>query len=191
MFPELLSTKLITIHTLWIFVAIAVIVTTIIGINFAKAYGLKIQFISDNSLLMILSGLVGGRILGVAENYYAYFYEFSFESLIKTLYVWDQNISAIGFVLGMLIYLYYICKKNERDIFKWLDALSPALLIGFAIGHLGEFFAGINYGKETGLPWGVNFESPAIKYAVPIHPTQIYAFLYTVALVAFIIWLSK
>lgn len=191
MFPELISTKFITIHTLWIFVAIALIVTTIAIINFSKSNGLKIQFLSDRSLQIVLSGLIAGRILGVAENYYAYFYEFSFDSLLRTLYFWDQTISATGFIIGMLVYLYFACKKNEQDFLKWLDALAPAILIGLAIGHLGEFFAGINYGRETGLPWGVNFESPAIKYTVPIHPTQIYAFLYSSALAAFIVWFSK
>ena len=191
MFPELISTKLITVNTLWVFVAIAIIVTTIAIINFAKANGLKIQFISDRSIWIILSGLALGRIFGVIENYYVYFYELSFESLIKTLFIWDQTISATGFIIGALAYLYYACRKNEQDFFKWLDALAPAILIGLAIGHLGEFFAGINYGKESGLPWSVNFESPAIKYTVPIHPSQIYAFLYTSAVGIAAIWASK
>ncbi|NIA02053.1 MAG: hypothetical protein GWP15_01590, partial [Nitrospirae bacterium] len=46
-------------------------------------------------------------------------------------------------------------------------------------------------GKPTPLPWGVNFESAQIKYTIPIHPTQIYAFLYTLAIAITLILISK
>ena len=76
----------------------------------------------------------------------------------------------------------YLAKKQEQDIWKWLDVLVPSFLIGIAIGSIGAFFDGINYGNETDLPWKMNFENPQVKLAVPIHPTQIYAFLYSAAI---------
>ena len=80
----------------------------------------------------------------------------------------------------MLIALFFLCKKNEQNFLKWLDVMIPSIIVALIFMHIGAFFDGINYGNETSLPWGVNFESPSIKYAVPIHPTQIYAFLYSI-----------
>jgi phosphatidylglycerol:prolipoprotein diacylglycerol transferase len=80
--------------------------------------------------------------------------------------------------LGFILCLYFLCKKQDQDFWKWLDVFVPAITLGIGLGSIGAFFEGINYGHETSLPWGVNFESPVIKYTVPIHPTQIYAFIY-------------
>jgi prolipoprotein diacylglyceryltransferase len=67
--------------------------------------------------------------------------------------------------------------------------LIPAFLVGLSVAAIGTFLDGRWYGNETSLPWGVNFESPSIKYTVPIHPTQIYIMLYSavIATIAIVI----
>lgn len=179
MHPILFDTKLFILHTLWVFFAIAIITASYTLIKMAIKNNLKIQFLADNAWKLILTGLIGGRILFVLSNYQSYFYEFNTDTFIRLLSFWDKGISIWGIILASLINFYLLCKKSDQNFLKWLDIIIPTIIIGLAIGHLGTFFDGINYGKETSLPWGVNFESPAIKYAVPIHPTQIYAFLYS------------
>jgi phosphatidylglycerol:prolipoprotein diacylglycerol transferase len=49
------------------------------------------------------------------------------------------------------------------------------LMIGHAIGILGSFVSGIDYGKPTDLPWGVVF--PVLGDGIARHPTQIYEFI--------------
>ncbi len=191
MHPEFIQTKYFTINTLWIFFAAALIVGTYIFIKLAVRNGLKIQFISEHSWGIILWSIVGARILSLILNYKTYFYEFSFTALIKVFYIWDKGLSITGALIALVIYLQYICKKNEQDFWKWIDVLTPSVLIGLSIGYIGTFFEGINYGKPTSLPWGVNFESSQIKYTIPIHPTQIYAFLYTLAIAITLILVSK
>jgi len=191
MYPELIQTKFFTINTLWIFFAAGIVIATYTFIKLTVRNGLKIQFISEHSWGFILWSLVGARILALAFNYKTYFYEFSFEALIKVFYIWDKGLSLTGALIAFLIFLLYICKKNEQDFWKWIDVLTPSVLIGLSIGYIGTFFEGTNYGKPTSLPWGVNFESSQIKYTIPIHPTQIYAFLYTLAISITLILISK
>lgn len=191
MYPEFIQTKYFTINTLWIFFAAALVVATYVFIKLTVKNGLKIQFIAEHSWGIILWSLVGARILSLILNYKTYFYEFSFEALIKVFYFWDKGLSLTGALIAFVIFLHYICKKNEQDFWKWTDVLVPSVLIGLSIGYIGTFFEGINYGKPTSLPWGVNFESSKIKYTIPIHPTQIYAFLYTLAIAVALILTSK
>lgn len=191
MYPEILQTKYFTINTLWIFFAAGLILATYVFIKLSIKNGLKIQFISEHSLGIIIWALIGARILSLILNYQTYFYEFSYEALIKTLYFWDKGLSLTGALIALVIYLYFICKKNEQDFWKWVDVLTPSILLGLSIGYIGTFFEGTNYGKPTSLPWGVNFESPQIKYTVPIHPTQIYAFLYTLIISITLILASR
>lgn len=191
MHPEFIQTKYFTINTLWIFFAAALIIGTYVFIKLTVRNGLKIQFISEHSWKIILWTIVGARVLSLILNYKTYFYEFSFEALIKVLYIWDKGLSLTGALIAFVLFLIYICKKNEQDFWKWIDVLTPSILIGLSIGYIGTFFEGINYGKPTSLPWGVNFESSQIKYTIPIHPTQIYAFLYTLTIAITLILAGK
>lgn len=188
--PTIFQSDFITIHTFWIFFAVAIIIASHQLIKLAIKNRLKIQFLSDNFLKLIISGLIGARIIGIIFNYQTYFYEFSIEALSRLFYIWDKGLSFWGAMLGILLYFYHITKKQDQNFFKWLDVIIPATILGLAIGHLGTFFEGTNYGIPTSLPWGVNFESPSIKYAVPIHPTQIYAFLYSSIIFASLIHLK-
>ncbi|MDX9970898.1 MAG: prolipoprotein diacylglyceryl transferase [Candidatus Gracilibacteria bacterium] len=191
MHPILFQTNSITIYTFWLFFGIAVIAGTYTLIKLSKIYNLKIQFLSDNVLLIILISLLGARIVSIIENYQNYFYELSLQNILSTLYIWDKGLNPWGAILAFLILFYFLCKKNGQSFSKWMDILTPSIIIIIAITSLGAFFDGINYGKETNLPWGVNFESPTIKYTVPIHPTQIYAFIYNIAISIFLIVLGQ
>lgn len=182
MHPIIFQTQLFTIYSLWIFFAIGLMATTYCLIHLSIKHRLKIQFLSENSWSIILMSIIGARIVSIITNFNIYFYDLSIDSFFNLFAIWDKGLSIWGAIISGLAYLYYICKKEDQDFFKWLDVIIPSIILGLAIGHLGAFFDGANYGRETSLPWGVNFENPAIKYAVPIHPTQIYAFLYSITI---------
>ncbi len=192
MFPELIQTKFFTLNTLWFFIALGIVVSTIILIRLSIKNGLKLQFLSENSFKLIVFSIIGARIFSIIFNYQIYFSQLSTKSFFQLFYFWDKGLDLWGALLAFTITFYFLCKKSEdQDFYKWLDVFAPAVIIGMALGHIGAFFDGVNYGNETSLPWGVNFESPAIKYTVPIHPTQIYAFVYSLLIGIGLIFLSK
>lgn len=191
MFPVIFSTNFFELHTLWLFFAIALIISTIIVIRLAILHGLKVQFISDNAWKIILWGLIGARIWSIITNYSTYFYEISWSTFFHLFYLWDKGLELWGALIAATIYFYLLCKKNDQDFWKWLDALVPAALFGLGIGSLGTFFDGSNYGTPSSLPWSVNFDNPAIKFSVPIHPTQIYSFLYSIITFTILILLGQ
>lgn len=189
--PVIFSTKFFELHTLWVFFAIAIIVTTIAAIRIGIKNSLKIQFLSDNAWKIIIWSIIGARIMAVFINYQNYFYELSSEALLRLLYIWDKGLELWGAIIAATIYFYILCKKSDQNFWKWIDVLVPATILGLAIGDLGAFFDGTNYGTPSSLPWAVNFENPAIKFSVPIHPTQIYAFLYSLMIFVGLLLLSQ
>ena len=189
--PVLFETKYFAINTLWLFITIGIIVGTYALIILSERNNLKLQFLSENSLKLILWTILGARVVAIIGNYQAYFYEFSIQAVFNFFYIWDKSLDFGGAATAFLIYFYIICKKNDQNFFKWLDVLIPASLIAIAFGNIGAFFDGSNYGHETSLPWGVNFESPSIKYTVPIHPTQIYSFIFTGIIASSLILISR
>lgn len=189
--PILFETKYFAINTLWLFITTGIIAGTYALIILAEKNNLKLQFLSENSLKLILWTIIGARVFAIIGNPQTYFYEFSIRTIFNVFYIWDKGLDFGGAILAFLIYFYIICKKNDQNFFKWLDVLIPSSLIAIAFGNIGSFFDGSNYGHETSLPWGVNFESPSIKYTVPIHPTQIYSFIYTSLIAASLILISR
>jgi phosphatidylglycerol:prolipoprotein diacylglycerol transferase len=55
-----------------------------------------------------------------------------------------------------------------------LAAAAPALAMGQAIGRVGCFLVGDDYGRPTDLPWGVAFPQGSPPIDVHVHPTQLY-----------------
>lgn len=179
MYPIILQTRYFTIHSIWLFITIGLITGTYIFIKLGLKNGLKLQFLTENAFWVLISSIIGARVFAILFNWKMFFYEYSMDTFTQIFKIWDKGLSLWGAVIVGSVVLYYLCKKNEQDFLKWLDSLVPAFLIGLAITAIGAFLDGKWYGHETSLPWGVNFESPAIKYTVPIHPTQIYIMLYS------------
>lgn len=164
---------------------------TYMAIRLSIRNSLKLNFINENSFMLTLGSLLGARLFGIIFNYQAYFQSFSVENLIQFLRIWDGGLSGWGALVGFFLSLYYISKKSEQDFFKWADAIVPSVIFAAFFYHLGAFFDGRNYGNETSLPWGVQFENITVKFAVPIHPTQTYAALYSIAIATALIILIK
>lgn len=191
MFPIIFSTDFFELHTLWVFFAIAVITSTIALIRLALLNGLKVQFISENAWKIIIWGLIGARILAIINNYNSYFSEINLQSFLRLFYFWDKGLDLWGAIIAATIYFYILCGKKDQNFWKWLDVLVPATILGLAIGNIGTFFDGTNYGTPSSLPWAVNFDNSAIKYSVAIHPTQIYAFLYSSIVFASLLFIGQ
>lgn len=61
---------------------------------------------------------------------------------------------------------------------KFGDALAPAVILGQAIGRLGNFMNGDAYGYPTNAPWGIEFAKNTVagtEYpGQKLHPTMLY-----------------
>lgn len=192
MYPILFEVGQTFISSLWVLVSIGVVVGGMVFIRLTQLSRLKVAFLVNNFLSVILCGLIGGRIVAIIT---------SFDELLvngrpfflDVLGIWDRNFNFWGVVLGLGLSLAYFAKKEEESVKKWLDLLTLALLSAMPFGHLGSLLEGINYGHETSLPVGITFETFAVPYTLPIHPTQVYALIYTIiiATIAFLIFFKK
>lgn len=180
MYPILLQLGPITIYALWICAAIGFFVTFLIIYKLLQKDRSALAFLADNSLTLLFGGILAARIAFVVENYKVYFSKLDLQHLLEILYIWDKGLSFWGGMVGVILVLIYLCKKHKENLWKWLDVITIGTMGGLVLGSLGRFLDGSNYGNETDLPWGVIIENS--RYAVPIHPTQIYAMIYTLAI---------
>lgn len=182
MYPILFEAKFFQIQSLWLFVSLSFLAGTLFLIYLAKTHHLKLNFILNYGLKLVLFGLLFSRIFYVIDNYEAYFFDFSFGQLKYVFFIWDQGLSFWGAIFGLLIGLYRYCRLGEENVQEWLDVSIIAFFLALTIGCIGLFLDGSSYGTESSLPWAIDFENITIRYSVPIHPTQLYAALYNLIL---------
>jgi phosphatidylglycerol:prolipoprotein diacylglycerol transferase len=65
----------------------------------------------------------------------------------------------------------------RRRGIRWMQGLAaatPALAVGHALGRIGCFLVGDDYGRPSDLPWAVAFPEGLPPTDRPVHPTQLY-----------------
>ncbi|HEX6924615.1 MAG TPA: prolipoprotein diacylglyceryl transferase [Longimicrobiaceae bacterium] len=113
-----------------------------------------------------------------------------------------------GGFIGAALLIYWRLKKSGVAIPRVADAVAPALAVAYAIGRLGCFLVGDDYGRPTDLPWAIAFPNGAPpstaenlreQFGIPIppgvpgdtvmavHPTQLYEIAMSLLIFA-IIW---
>jgi len=157
----------------------------------------------DASALIFAAGV--GGILG-AKIYYALLNRDWHLLFDRSGLVWYG-----GFILGTAAVLFTI-RKRRLPVWELADAVAPALALGYAIGRIGCFLVGDDYGRPTSLPWGVAFPvglppttagelrqmfGVSIAPNIPddqllrVHPTQIYETLTCLAIWGIGLWLFR
>ena len=120
----------------------------------------------DAGLAGIFGGLAGAKLLWVFEHLG--------EGALGDLLLSRGGLSWFGGFAGGVIAGLLIMHHKHLPTVPVLAAATPALAVGHAIGRIGCFLVGDDYGRPTSLPWGIAFPEGLPPTAVPVHPTQIY-----------------
>lgn len=191
MYPVLFEFGVITVFSLWFFIAVGFVAASLLFVRLAKRNRVRLGLLADHSLTLFFSALILSRVAFIAQNTDLYFYNFSIRSVFSVFAIWDKGLSFWGAVVGFVIALAVIARQNRESLSKIWDMLVPAALVGMVCGDFGALLDGINYGKPTDLPWGIVFRSASVKYISAVHPTEIYAMIYTLAVVVILLTLLK
>ncbi len=185
MYPILVQLGPLTIYSLWVCAAIGFLVAFLIIYKLLQKDRASLNFLADHSLAILFGAIFMARIVFVAENYKIYFDMLDFQHILGIFFIWDKGLSFWGGMLGLGLTLGFFCMKQKESLWKWLDVMTIGTMAGLVFGNLGAFLDGSAYGNETDLPWGIIVENS--RFSVPIHPTQIYGMIYTLA-ITIVLW---
>ncbi len=174
MIPILFEAGFISIQTLWVFVALAMITGSAMAIKHLKRARLDFTILIKYSSGFFISALILSRIVFFMTHFDRYFPALDLRTLKNFFAIWDKGFSFWGALLGFGAAMTYRLKKSGESFWKWTDALSLPFLTALAIMLLGAFLGGYVYGTPSKLPWAVRYETFNVRYTVPIHPVQIY-----------------
>lgn len=191
MYPDLLTIGPITLHTYGLLVALGFFVGLLITAKLGKSEGFSSQQIMDMGFIIILSAIIGSRVMYVLMNtaYYT-------RAPLDMFKIWEGGLVFSGGVIGVILTMLWYIKRHGLPLGKTADLWAPAIAIGQGIGRIGCFMAGCCYGKPTDSICGVVFTNPkslATPLKVPLHPTQIYSSLsgFVIFLVVLLLYTKK
>ena len=131
-----------------------------------KQENLKKLF-DDYISYIIIAIILGGRLGYVFFYNFSYFLKYPFEILM----VWNGGMSFHGALIGIILANYLFSKKNNIDVYIFLDLVAITAPIGIFLGRVANFINGELVGKITNFNWGVIFT----KYDDNLrHPSQLY-----------------
>lgn len=171
MHPVLFQFGSITLYTYGLFVGLGFLAAVAVAGRQAKKYDIVQDQITDLFFMILISSILGARILYVFVNWH----EFASDP-ISVFKIWNGGLVFYGGFIGAVIAAFLFIQKKGLPLGKTADIVAPAIALGHAVGRIGCFFAGCCYGQQCDLPWAVTFNDPAslAPLHIGLHPTQIY-----------------
>lgn len=121
---------------------------------------------TDAAIYGVIAGLAGAKLLWVAEHLD--------EGPVWSLVLSRGGLSWFGGLAAGLGTALVIIRRKGWSALSILAAATPALTVGHAIGRIGCFLVGDDYGRPSNLPWAIAFPEGSPPTTVPVHPTQLY-----------------
>ena len=150
--------------------SLAYIIGIVLGWYLAKKYFVNKNIFTkfDDYITYIIIGIILGGRFG-----YVLFYNFDFYSinLLDIFKIWQGGMSFHGGVLGIIIASIIFAKKNNDNVFEYLDVIALVSPVGIFFGRIANFINSELYGHETSVSWSVQFIKIDNLYR---HPSQLY-----------------
>lgn len=169
----------------------ALAVAVLLVRRYARLEGLDPSRTTEAIVLTIAVGFFGARVFEAVINWQTYFGR---PGGLKLL------LFSTGVFLGGLITAIPFCifwfRHIRLPVLQGLDILALTGGVAEGVGRWGCFFSGCCYGTPTQLPWAVTFPEIGRRWHaglpnVPIHPTQIYMSLNSLAILGILLVLYR
>src|SRR6266566_6057144 len=201
--PILIQLGPISIHWYGLTMTAAIFVGTLVASRYVGRKGQDPNSIWEMLLWVLIPALVGARLYFVfiqsprgpngIGQYLA--------NPIEILQIWRGGIHIYGaIILGGIAALLFI-RIRKLPALIYLDGIALGLLIGQAIGRLGNFINQELYGPPTTLPWGLRIDpahrlSPYDNLArypesTRFHPLFLYEMVWNLIGFALLFWISR
>ena len=159
----------IHIPSFGLMVALAFLICNFLIKKEFKKNNLDLKIADDIIFYAILSAIIGSKVYYIIEtgNYSSFFnnienifikiISFDIFGAISELQLLGSGLVFNGGFICALIFIgFYVYRKKLNFLFL-LDIVAPFILLGHAIGRIGCFLVGDDYGVPSNLPWAISF----------------------------------
>jgi phosphatidylglycerol:prolipoprotein diacylglycerol transferase len=172
-----LGGKEVGLHTYGILIALGFAVGIALAWHEGRRRGLDPGKILDLAFWILVTGLLGSRLLYVLINAGEFVTSCRGDAgarrlgsalwdCTRALHFWEGGLVFYGGVLAACITAAVFARRQGWSFWELADVFAPSLAIGHAFGRLGCFFAGCCFGKAcyAGSRWGITFGQDSVAF---------------------------
>lgn len=193
MHPILITTPFFTLYTFGVLLAASYLGALAWMVRGARRAGLDPDAMMSLGTWAIVGALVGAKALLAIRSPQEYLTSLSdLRSLVSS-----AGDFYGGFIGALIASAIFFRRQPQLPFWRAADVCAPAIALGQAIGRIGCFMAGDDYGRQTAVPWAVTFTDPVaaqiggVPLNVPLHPVQLYESAVCLALFGILVWLGR
>ncbi len=153
--PILFQVGPLQVHWYGVIIASAVLLAGVVGSIEARRRGEDPEIGWSMLLPVLVLAVIGARIYHVIHEWGPVYSRDP--SLIPQ--IWLGGLAIPGAVAGGVIAIWLYCRIEKLNTLRWFDIFASAMLLGQAIGRLGNFVNQELYGPPTSLPWGIPIDA--------------------------------
>ena len=179
---------LLTWHGL--FTSLSILVGVQLSLRLAKRVGYDYDDMYALVLVGVPSGIIGARALFVLENW-----DFFGDNPGQILALTEGGITVYGAILGGIGGAVVFGLIRGFEMRRALDIAAPGIILGQAIGRIGDLVNGEHLARATDLPWGVVYTNREAGAAFsrslevgPVHPAVTYEMLGDLVILAALLY---
>jgi phosphatidylglycerol---prolipoprotein diacylglyceryl transferase len=167
-----------------LFSAIGVLFGVTIGVRMAAARGVDEDATYSLALWAVVGGIVGARLFHVVDawSYYS-------QNPLQIVMITEGGIAIYGAVIGGVLTgtLYAVIKR--MPVGHLADAGAVGLILGQAIGRIGDVINGEHHGLPSTAPWSVTYLHPNTlgELGVSVHLTIGYELVWNLMIFALLV----
>ena len=156
------------ISTFGVMMAIAFLVGSWITAKRMQEEGLDPDLATTVLIYVMLGGIFGSKL------YYAIDVSLREGIPFTRLLFARDGITWYGGLIGGTLVGAIGCRIHGLSVKTMADCTAVAGAVGQALGRIGCFLVGDDYGRPSSLPWAVAFPEGAPPTLATVHPTQLY-----------------
>ncbi|MBI4228989.1 MAG: prolipoprotein diacylglyceryl transferase [Deltaproteobacteria bacterium] len=180
MYPTLFSIGDFSVSSHTAMMVVAFLLAYVLSLSEFKRKGISESLCDLFFIASIIGGIGGAKILFLYQN--ATLSDFISDPLTYLA----SGITFYGGLIGGIILFILTAKWKKVSFWLISDAATPGLILAYAVGRIGCFLVGDDYGTPTSLPWAISFPNGAPPTTDRVHPTQLYDTLLMFIAFAFI-----
>jgi len=165
-------------------IAVGIVVGSLLAARYARQRGLVPGEVYNAVALIVLAGIIGARFFYLLLN--------DVGALLRPADWLGSNGFAIygGLLFGAVAAAVYLRKARLSP--RYLDAFAFGLLLGLAVGRIGDVINGEHYGPPSSVPWAIQNVHPDADVpsaTVAYHSGGFYEVLLGLAILAVVLLL--
>lgn len=171
MIPTLFELGRFKLHTFGFMMALAFLVSVLLAARRFPRHGIDSELASECGLGAMVGGVLGAKLYYIVDHWA----DFLADPL--GLFFSGSGLTWYGGLIGGVIGSLLVARWRKIPLLLLCDIAAPILAIGYAVGRVGCFLNGDDYGRASDVPWAIAFPKGMPPTLDRVHPTQLYEVL--------------